>query len=496
MPNRDQITKAELSRRSLLQIGAALGLSGLVPESAIADAGVELHEQVAAWVRDVVGNEPGTLSVLCPRGSEKNLAPISKAFTEMTGVEIRLRTIAPESLTTQIALEVIAGESLFDVALPATYGLPDLASSDVLLPLDPYVRQYEPDGFREGTMYRLGDQFDQKTYGFQADGDAYLMFYHKDMLENPDETARYEDRFGVPLRIPTTWEILDQQMAWFHRPNEGKWGGLLLRSSGYLGWEWWTRFHAYGMWPFSEEMNSQIATDEGIAALEDMIRSNDHLHPDASNLQFTNNWDEFAKGKTYCNIGWGGAQKVYNVKGSALRGHLRYGPTPGGAIGVDGATVPVPYFNWGWSYVVNRASARPRVGYLFSLFASSPEMSTRAVREVGGFFDPNRQEHYDDPVIQDVYSKPFLDVHKASLQQAIPDLYLMGQAEYFRVLNEALYEAMYGDITPKRALTRASQLWEMITSRTGRAQQVVRWKQLRRQYPKRVSRHLRDVPKA
>ncbi len=496
MFSRKRASGASLSRRSLIQSGAAIGLSSILPVGAIGQPRAPLHLHVAEAVKDAVGSTPGALSVLCPDGSQKNLEPIARMFTEMTGVAIHLRIIASESLNTQIALEVMAGESQFDVALPATFGVADLVASDVLLPLDAFVFEYEPRAFREGTLYSIGDSFDQKIYGFQADGDAYLMFYHKDMLEDPDERARYEDRFGTALEVPRSWAELDRQMEWFHRPDDNQWGGVLLRSPEYLGWEWWVRFHAYGVWPFSEEMVSQINSAEGCAALEDMIRSAEFLHPSATSSKFSETWQRFAEGRSYCNIGWGGAQKYYNQAGSAVKDRLSYGPTPGGAIGPGGAVVPIPYFNWGWSYVISRASARPRIGYLFSLFASSPEMSTRAVRESGGFFDPNRPEHYDDPVIQEVYSKPFLDVHKASLRQAIPDLYLVGQAEYFRVLNEALADALNGDVTPQRALERASQLWEMITSRAGRAGQIERWRQLRKQYPRAVSRHLRDKNEA
>lgn len=492
MSNRSRNSRAPLSRRSLLQGAAAFGVCSVQPVGAMSQSSAPLHVQIATWVKDIVGSRPGVLSVLCPNGSQKNLEPIARAFTEMTGVEIQLRIVPSESLNTQIALEVIAGESQFDVALPATFGLADLVASDVVLPLDAFISEYEPAMFRDDALYRIGDSFDQKTYGFQADGDAYLMFYHKDMLENPNEAARYEDRFGTALEVPQSWAELDRQMEWFHRPEENQWGGVLLRAPGYLGWEWWVRFHAYGVWPFSEDMVPQIASAEGQAALEDMIRSAEFLHPDGTNSKFSETWETFAQGRSYCSIGWGGSQKYYNRPGSAVKDRLSYGPTPGGAIGANGTVVPVPYFNWGWSYVVNRASTRPRVGYLFSLFASSPEMSTRAVRESGGFFDPNRPEHYDDPPIQEVYSKPFLDVHKTSLKQAIPDLYLMGQAEYFRVLNEALADAINGNVTPKNGLKRASQLWEMITSRVGRAAQIDRWRQLRAKYPRDISRHLLD----
>lgn len=493
MTDRNPSKSMTFGRRAFLRSGAACAVSGALPAHLAMAADLTLHEQVAQWVRDATGPAPGKLSVLCPEGSQRNLFPITQAFTAMTGVEIDLRSIASHSLTARIALEVIAGEGSFDVALPATYGLPDLVSSDVILPLDDFVDAYEPAGFREGSIYRLGDTVDQKTYGFQADGDAYIMFYLKEVLQDPVEQARYADTYGTALDVPQTWEELDRQMAWFHRPDEGLFGGLLLRTPDYVAWEFWMRLHGYGMWPFSEDMECQINTPEGHVALADMRRSAEHLHPGTGSFTFVENWEAFLRGQTYCNIGWGGAQKSFNEKGAALRGRLTYGAPPGGPLGPGGAPVSIPYFNWGWSFVVNRASSRPRIGYLFSLFASTPEMSTRSVREAGGFFDPNRPEHYADSKIREVYSPEFLTVHKASLEQAIPDLYLHGHSEYFRVLNDALFAVLSGETDPRGALDRTAQLWEMITSRYGRARQITRWRQLRARYPANIARVLRDA---
>ncbi|WP_298920685.1 extracellular solute-binding protein [uncultured Roseobacter sp.] len=493
MPYRLPVAAPRMCRRTLMRSALALGATSMVPQLARATASKPLYVDVAEWVRGLVGGVPGQLEVLFPNGSEQNLAPIASAFTEMTKVKVKLRGVPAEKLNTQIALEVMAEERRFDVALPATYGLPDLVASDVIQPLNDFAEIYEPADFRRGILYDIGDRFDDKLYGFQADGDVYLMFYLKELIENPNERAAFQDAYGMELAVPKTWAELDQQMAWFHRPDQDLWGGLLLRSQGYLAWEWWSRFHGYGMWPFSEQMEPQIDAPAGIAALEDMIRSSAYLHPDAKKVRFTANWELFSQGKTYCNIGWGGAQKFYNAQGSALRGKLCYGPTPGGEIGAGGKPVPIPFFNWGWSYVVSRASSRPEVAYLFSLFASTPEMSTRAVREAGGFFDPIRPEHYEDPVIRDVYSDAFLKVHKSSLRGAMPDLFLMNQPEYFRVLEEALADALRGETTPSEALVRTSQLWEMITSRAGRSEQIRRWQELRAKYPTEVARHLRDV---
>ena len=98
-------------------------------------------------------------------------------------------------------------------------------------------------------------------------------------------------------------------------------------------------------------------------------------------------------------------------------------------------------------------SKEQEIAYLFTLYAVSPALSTIAVRDPGGYFDPFRDEHYKDPDIIKLYSKEFLDVHEASMRGSIPDLYLKGQGEYFDVLRVNVQAADIGQKTRNRHWT-------------------------------------------
>jgi len=242
------------------------------------------------------------------------------------------------------------------------------------------------------------------------------------------------------------------------------------------------RFHAKGKLPFSDELVPQIAGDEGVAALEEMIAVTQYLIPDVRSVGLFENWKKFAEGNVYCNIGWGGTQKHLNGPKSGVRGKLAHGPTPGGIV--DGRRIGAPYFNWGWDYVVSQQSKDPEIAYLFCLFASSPTISTKAVGQRDGFFDPIRTEHYDDPVIKEIYGEAFLKVQRKSLETSIPDLYLANQSEYFFILNEWIDLALSGDVKPVDALRRIEVEWNLISYRSGREIQKDRWVNLVGKYPR------------
>ncbi|NNE51610.1 MAG: hypothetical protein HKN30_04330 [Sulfitobacter sp.] len=84
-------------------------------------------------------------------------------------------------------------------------------------------------------------------------------------------------------------------------------------------------------------------------------------------------------------------------------------------------------------------------------------MSTRAVRQVGGYFDPFRPKHYADPGIKTAYSDDFLRAHRTVLERAIPDLCLPAQSDYYSALSSGLDRALSGVGSARGCLKRVAQ---------------------------------------
>lgn len=447
-----------------------------------------LHDAIVRRVASLSAKREVELSILQPKGSLGNIKPLGERFTQATGVKLRYVEVPVDDINTQMMIDTLSGAGTFDLALPATFGLPDLIEAGALLNLDDLAARYAPEAFQQDALFSIGDYYKNSLYGYQTDGDTYLMFYNRAWLEDEDEGKRFEDRYGYKLKIPCTWAELDSMMAFFHRPDEERYGGALFRTANYVAWEWWIRFHAKGFWPFAPDMEPQINNEAGVEALEELVAASRHLYPEAGTNGLFDNWKAFAGGRIFCNIGWGGTQKFLNGPDSAVRGKLAFSPTPGGMV--QGKLLQTPYFNWGWNYTVSSATKEPEIAYLFALFACSPEMSTLAVQESGGYFDPFRKEHYEDPKIVDVYSADFLKAHQDSMRNSIPDLYLQGQGEYFDALRENIIQADRGVVSSREALDTTAKQWRKTTRRTGRQSQAVQWEFLRSLYPEAIRERL------
>lgn len=472
------------TRRKVL----GLGMGGLASSSAsmsLAGEGGQLpfYREILGQIKNLPDKRP-SLTALIPDGCQKNLDPLRGLLLAEAGIKLEFKISPVDDINTQLLLSDTNSGDACDIALPATFGIPDLVRNKSIIALDSYAKRYEPAAFQQGSLYSLGDYFDDKLYGYQTDGDAYLMFFNRAFMEDEAQSKRYEDSFGKVLGIPVTWEELDQQIRFFHEPKKHRFGGAFFRAPDYLPWEWWVRFHAKGFYPLQDDLEPQIDNDAGIAALEELIAVTDYLSPASRSNGLFDNWKEYAKGCCYCNIGWGGTQKYLNSEQSNVRDKLMFSPMPGGHFG--NKVVRIPYFNWGWNYTVPRTSLNPEQSYLCSLLAVSPEISTLSVRQ-NGYFDPFREIHYEDAEIQSMYGTDFLEAHRESMRNSIPDFYLIGQGKYVSSLKTYLNYALEKKLSPKEALQTVAKIWRGLHLRYGFIRQEEVWQRIKRRYPAHIA---------
>lgn len=461
------------SRRNFLKLSAtAMAAYCLKPTQILASN--EAEDILFKSVKRIKGEAPVTLRILHPQGSLENIRPCATSFTKKSGIEFEFIETPVDNINTKIFIDHARGENTFDIALPATFAIPDLVEAGSLAELTEYSNEYEQECSYTPSLYDLGDFFNGKFYGYQTDGDIYMMFFKKSALQNTQAQKRFEDYHGRPLTTPKTWAEIDDIMEFFHDPDNNQYGGCLFRTPQYTTWEWWSRFYEGKLRPFTKDMQPNIANDHGIGALEDLIKATESQHPSSKMNSLFQNWKLYAQGNCIVNIGWGGTQKHLNQPDKKIHNDIVHTPTPDGG-----------FFNWGWNYIVSSSSKHQHLAYLYTLYATMPQTSNVGIYAKDGFFDPYRTEHYTDPNIEETYGKNFLTQHKKAITDAIPDLYLSARQEYIRTLNENIILACKGAITAEEALTITAHNWDEITDKQGRKNQTEQWSRLSEKYPAR-----------
>ena len=215
----DTVRRNGSSRRKFMQGAAAtagaLSLApGFImrPRPANAAALDNVHVEAAKAAKELAAGKNVSLKIMQPSGSLENVKPVGDRFTTETGIQIEYFEVPLGEINQKMLLESVSKTGSFDISLPATFGIPDLVESGILVNMDKYAQKYEPEGFQDDALYSIGDYYKGSLYGYQTDGDTYVMFYLKDWLENAEENKKFADKHGykhtnrLPLRAATVRE--------------------------------------------------------------------------------------------------------------------------------------------------------------------------------------------------------------------------------------------------------------------------------------------------
>ncbi|NJN98948.1 MAG: extracellular solute-binding protein [Anaerolineales bacterium] len=70
-------------------------------------------------------------------------------------------------------------------------------------------------------------------WAYPTEGDANGWAYRKDLFENPDEMAAFEEKYGYPLAPPKTYAELKDVAEFFTRPDDGLYGVAIYTQADY-----------------------------------------------------------------------------------------------------------------------------------------------------------------------------------------------------------------------------------------------------------------------
>jgi multiple sugar transport system substrate-binding protein len=162
------VTSYRHSRRSFLKqtaLGAttlAVAPSLLLGTQAAVAAKLSLenvHLEAAQRAKELAGGKPTTLTMLEPSGSLGNIKPVADQWKAATGIDIQFVEVPLDQINQKVLLEAVSKSGSFDIALPASFGIPDLVTSGILVNLDELAEKYEPEGYQKDYLYTIANYY-------------------------------------------------------------------------------------------------------------------------------------------------------------------------------------------------------------------------------------------------------------------------------------------------------------------------------------------------
>ena len=481
-----------MRRLALWRLAAAVAMFATL---AVAHAGEQAEQALAAIRRLQASGEivPGTALRLTVK--QGNIAAflgrdfeLQREWEKRTGIPIDAR-LMPQ-LDSQAFIE---HASEVDLTIARNHEYPDLYQRQLIEDLTPLMQRFgftlpsePPAGY---LLARQQAYLGERAVAIPADGDLPLLYLRRDLLEDAASRARYRERFGRELGVPKTWDEYQNQIAFFHRPQEGFYGALEQRERNTAWMFWMLRYASFAATSllFDAQMQPLINSAAGIAATENYLATLPYSPPKIldEGHDYSYTLPLFMAGKGYATIITPAGAKLFSLDSSAVKNSFVSAALPGHLQ--KGRLQRRSMLIYGNNLVIPRSSARKTLAFLYAMWLTDADVSARSVGVPGGFADPYRYNHLRDERIRQVYTPQALDVIERELPVIVPSgTGLPGNSEYLAALNHNLWLAAQGKHSAGEAMARTASDWEKITVRYGREQQILHWQAFRRLFSAEV----------
>lgn len=482
-----------MNRRNFLQRMTALGVSAVVANTVLqsplgarkafaAIGGAE--ERAWALAKEAAAKATKkSLTLLIPTGSIGNMTPYVDKWKKELGIDLIFIEEPDEVVHTKGMQEAVAKTGSYDVMMPTAMSYPDWIDSGVIYDLTDWVEKYDPEIFNPdyGVVFPASHHaqlYNGRVAGLLNDGDQITLLCRDDYIKNPDKAKAFADKFGYALSTPKTWSEYYDIASFMHDPANGFYGSLEYRSRYYVKWMFMQRLISKGRLYFDKDMNPTFNSEEGLAALDDMMKMNQFLHPDAFSFTWSSNYNAFGRGEGFMNICWPSGFKYSKAPstGPATSGKIAATVMPADKL-KDGTLLYAGMFCWGYGYAVSKYSANPELAYAYAQWMTSPTISMDAIPYLGGYSDPYRVNQMKAPSqrMVDTYSPEYLETLYNNMVNTVPDFCLPGGFEYQDALDKEIHACMTGEKKPQKALDDASRAFERITRRIGKEKVQKSW---------------------
>lgn len=394
------------------------------------------------------------------------------AWQAATGIEARTIEVPNEEMFTKALLEHQAGTGAYDILSVAPAWVPDLVRAGVIDPLDDYIAEYGVPSESEDVASAFRDTmtYDGKTYGLIVDGDVHVLFYRKDIFEDPANQEAFRAEYGRDLAVPATWEEFGEVCKFITDKYAPEMYGAGMINTGYMYYFFFPRFRDHGGRFFDPAtMKATINSQAGVDALTEMVEQNDCQPPGVQTWGFGESLAALNSGQIAMTITWppvgrwaqginADEQALSWVPKTTVADRIGYALPPGGH----------PELASSFLLTVSADSDNKEAAYLYIQWLHSQQQSLQNVMRPIGLRDPFRLSHYSSPEFRNLWptAGEYLDTLKLGGEQGYSDLTILNTFAYWDAAARGVVAAIGGK-DPQEALDEVAAEWDSLTEQIG-----------------------------
>jgi len=393
-------------------------------------------------------------------------------WKDLTGIGLNVTEIPFEELFPKQMLEHKAGSGAYDIMTIGPSWVADMVRNGALEPLDPYIEKYGVASEFDDIAPAFKDwmTFEGKTYALVVDGDVHLLYYRKDIFEDPENKEAFKAKYGYDLAPPQTWKAFGEVCRFITDKYAPDLYGAGLINTGYMHFFFSERFRTYGGKFFDPEtMKATVNSQAGIDALTDMVNQLDCQPPGVQTWGFGESLSALNAGEIAMTISWppiarwaqginADEQALSWVPESQVIDKIGYALPPGGH----------PELASGIMLAVSPDSKNKDAAYLYIQWLHSKQESLKNVMRPLGLRDAFRISHYESPEYQALWptAPDYLATLRQAGEQGYSDLAILETYKYWDSMGRAVVAAIGGK-DPKQSLDDLAAEWDGLTEQIG-----------------------------
>lgn len=395
-------------------------------------------------------------------------------WEKLTGIKINVIESPISEMFTKTIQAHRAGSGAYDVLNVVPNQMPDMVQAGAIIPLDELVDKY---GFRDelkkiAPVYRDNQmKVNGKIYGFPDDGDVLIMYYRKDIFEDPENMKAFKAKHGYDLAPPKTWKEF-REIGQFITDKYGPkiYGAGTLHAPGNAQYLFQERFRVEGGKFFdAETMKATVNSDIGVKVFTEMKGDTKFMPSGVEQWGFIEPFNAFLAGNLAMTVSWPpvgrwaagygkGTEALNWIPETKVADKIGYALPPGGR----------PELAAGFSLSVAAGSKHKEAAYLFIQWMNSEEISLKRVQLPYALRDPFRASHFESAEYRSRWSNAgeYLDTLKKGAETGLLDLSLIQIDRYEEGIRQSLSRLWGGD-DPKAILDDLAANWDKLTKRIG-----------------------------
>jgi multiple sugar transport system substrate-binding protein len=234
------------------------------------------------------------------------LQELGNEFEKATGIVVKVHQIPWMSYQDQVFLNFGNKQTDFDIVVGDSQWIGRGATKGLYLELTDWLPQaidmntVHPRAAKYLCEYPSGSG---RFYAAPCETDAAGFAYRRDWFDDPAEKAAFKQRYGRDLTVPDTWEEFRDVAEFFSRPNEKRYGCVLLTGRGY---DALTMGYQQIMWAFGGswgdektfKVNGYANNAGAVEALKFMKGLLAFAPPGATNADYSKALEAFTNGST------------------------------------------------------------------------------------------------------------------------------------------------------------------------------------------------------